>query len=608
MNVRLDPLLLATENKQTEELQSIKKNIAKGLIGHSEIISLAQSLEQEHNYVAAGNLYQLWIRNSPAPNKHFIVYNYAAVLQTQKQFEEAKTAYELCIHLDPGFGQAYVNLGLLHEKQGRSTEALATWILWVNRAKQSTSQQKKLLTVALNHIGRVQEDLKNYEQSLVALEESLLIDPDQPGVIQHWVHIRQKSCVWPLYKALPGISIETLRKYTSPLAMLAITEDPFEQLESSKSFVSRTYTDVKVKLCQGKVYVHEKLRVGYVSGDFREHAVGFLLPTYLDGHDKNIYELYAYDFSREDRSTLRSNLIKKFDYFRSITNMSDRQAAELILSDEIDILVDLHGISSGARPGIFSLRPAPKQGTYLGFIGPTGMPWIDFVIADEKVLPIELSKHFTEKPIYLNTSFIPSISYQTDVDVPTRKDLGIPEDAFVMGVFGNTYKITFEIFSVWMKLLRRLPNSILWLIDDNNFTTSNLRRQAGNSGIDVGRLIFTPRINHDKFCARLSLLDICLDTFPYNCGSTANDIIHADIPFVSMYGETMVSRMGLSLLSAHGATSNAVRSLVDYENKVIDYYVQKKAGVSCYKYNPNKNVRVDQAFNQLAFVDSTSIN
>jgi predicted O-linked N-acetylglucosamine transferase (SPINDLY family) len=236
------------------------------------------------------------------------------------------------------------------------------------------------------------------------------------------------------------------------------------------------------------------------------------------------------------------------------------------------VLIDLHGLSSGARPGIFALRPAPKQGTFLGFMGPTGMPWIDFVIADKNVLPEELTPFFTEKPLYVEGSFIPRVSYAEDAPVLTRQQLGLPDDAFVMASFGNTYKITPEMFATWMRLLHRLPNAVLWLIDDNEASTANLRARAEEASVDVSRLHFSPRTTHSEFCGRLKLADVFLDTYPYNCGSTANDVLNASIPLVSRYGKTLVSRMGFSLLQNGESNGNIAKSINAYYSAVVSLY------------------------------------
>ena len=222
------------------------------------------------------------------------------------------------------------------------------------------------------------------------------------------------------------------------------------------------------------------------------------------------------------------------------------------MADEIDVLIDLHGLSSGARPGIFALHPAPKQGTYLGFIGTTGMPWFDFVIADPFALPSESTHYFTEKPLYLNTSFIPVNKDINEIRTAKRSEYDLPDNAFIMAAFGNIYKITPEMFETWLKILKKIPRSILWLIDDNSATTRQLTQYALDHNADINRIVFTPRLAHNEYQARLQLADIFLDNSPYNCGSTSRDVLNAGVPLVTLSGKTMVSRMGGSILKNLG--------------------------------------------------------
>jgi hypothetical protein len=271
----------------------------------------------------------------------------------------------------------------------------------------------------------------------------------------------------------------------------------------------------------------------------------------------------------------------------------------MILADEIDILIDLHGLSSGARPGIFALHPAPKQGTYLGFMGPTGMPWCDFVIADRLALPDELSAYFTEKPLHIKGSYLPMVSYADNAPELTRAQVGLPENAFVMAAFGNTYKITPEMFSSWIRLLKRIPDALLWLVDDNEVSTQNLKAYAEANGIAPDRLIFSPRTVHLEFFARLKLADVYLDTYPYNCGSTSNDVIHAGVPLVTMYGKTLVSRMGLSLMTALGTASHATRTHAEYEDKVVELSIKKKAGMLTVAVPDSEPLRIGEALKSL---------
>lgn len=562
----------------------LKNDIQLGKMSLIDLMRHIQNLESLGEIKAAANLCALWINFAPADDKHYALFNYGGLLQGLGQFEDAQKAYESCIDLREDFPQAYINLGLMLEKTGRSLQALNTWLLLISRRYLNKPPPTEFLTMALNHVGRVQEILKNYAQAEEALEQSLLLDPKQPGVIQHWIHIRQKACQWPVYKSLPGIRLAELRRCTSPLAMLALTEDPAEQLSISQAFVARTYGFKEEFLFHGHSWKHDKIRVGYVSADFREHAVGFLLAPFLKGHSRDAYELYAYDYSREEATAVRAHLKNQFSYFQSIDRLSDRQAAELILHDEIDILIDLHGLSSGARPGIFALHPSPRQGTYLGFIGPTGMPWFDFVIADENVLPSELAYFFSEKPVHVEGSFLPMISNADESLHVSRQEVGLPENTFVMAALGNSYKITPEMFGSWMRLLQRIPNALLWLIDDNELGTRNLRAEALKMGINEERLFFMSRTTHVQFCARLKLADVYLDTYPYNCGSTSNDVIASGIPLVTRYGKTMVSRMGLSLLQSVQHLDLACPSLTEYEDKVLELYLKNKAGVAPARY------------------------
>lgn len=589
MNAPL-PLSLITGNMSPMQAdQDILDTLRKGEMPLSSLVQHAEQLQTQGHAQAASNLYALWLAHHQDPRQHLVWFNHGSLLQQLGQLPQAQNAYEQALELSPDFAQAHINLGLVYEKQGKTEHAITAWGRLTGQRYAKAPVASDMLTAALNHIGRVHENEKNYKQALEALEHSLLINPKQPGVIQHWVHIRQKACEWPVYKPLPQISQNEMMMATSPLAMLALTEDPLQQLLCSHAFVARTYGLKEEFLCQGKSYHHSKLRIGYVSGDIREHAVGFLLPTFLDSHDRDKYELYAYDFTADDRSELRRDLLTQFDHVRDVRKLTDRETAMAVLEDEIDVLIDLHGLSAGARPGIFALHPAPRQGTYIGFIGTTGMPWFDFVLADKTVLPQEEALYFTEKPLYLDGTFIPLTAPKAHLPEVKRTDVGLPENAFVMGAFGNVYKITPEMFASWMRLLDRIPEAVLWLIDDNPLTTANLRKHAQMANADLNRVIFSPRTGHDEFCARLKLCDVYLDTYPYNCGSTTNDVVQAGVPLVTKYGRTMVSRMGLSILSALNAASYAKHEICDYENTVYALW-QEPPQIQPYQNKKNHKI------------------
>jgi len=508
--------------------------------------------------------YKSWLETSSDPHRYMAWYNYGSLLQSIGQPQDAVIAYQHCLALQPRFPQALINLGLTLEKLGKRDEALQHWASLVSLRLLKDSPDADMLVLALNHIGRVQEDLKQYDLAEQALEQSLAIKPKQKGALQHWIHIRQKSCKWPVYKELPNITHNDMLMATSPLAMLALSDDPVQQLLTAFAFVERTYGLKEEFLSKDKHYHHERIRIGYVSGDLCVHAVGLLLPEFLEGHDRDEFEIYGYDFSPEDGTPHRTRLKQAFDHLRPIHALNDRQVAELVLSDEIDVLIDLHGLSSGARPGIFALHPAPKQGTYLGFIGTTGMPWFDFVVADKYVITDASQKYFTEKPLSLDLSFIPPSSHAPSTVAVTREQFGFKPDDFIMAAFGNVYKINEALFDCWTQAMMQIDNSVLWLIDDNPATTRELKRQAEIRRIDPNRIIFTPRASLADYLARIQLADVFLDSFPYNCGSTTRDVLNAGVPIVTMSGQTMVSRMTGSMLNAIGLKDLITTSPHDY--------------------------------------------
>lgn len=540
----------------------------KNALPLADLLTFADLLQTSGMADSALTLYETWTKNSSDPNKSLALFNYGSLLQSTGKTQEAEIIYRQCLAERQFFAQPCINLGLILERRGERNQAIEVWSNLLTAEAQSAQVAPDMQITTWNHIGRVREDLKQYQLAEVALIKSLALKPEQPGVIQHWVHIRQKACDWPIYHPLPGISYHQMLMATSPLAMLAHTQDPVQQLLTAHAFVGRTYSFKEEKLCEGRKYQHDRIRIGYVSGDLCVHAVGLLLAEMLEGHDRQKFEIYAYDFSLEDGTPHRQRLRQAIDTIRYVHALSDRQIAEVVLHDEIDVLIDLHGLSDGAKPGVFALHPAPLQGTYLGFIGTTGMPWFDFVITDAKAFPAELEPYFAEKPLRLKGSFIP---LTPDIDVQmtiTREQFGFAPDTFVMAAFGNSYKFNPESFTLWLDIVKAIPNSVLWLVDDNPGTTANLQAFIYQKNAPADRVVFTPRAHYDEYKQRLKLADVFLDTFPYNCGSTTNNVVQAGLPMVTMYGKTMVSRMGLSILSSMGLEKFCVDNAKDYKLRV----------------------------------------
>jgi predicted O-linked N-acetylglucosamine transferase (SPINDLY family) len=321
-------------------------------------------------------------------------------------------------------------------------------------------------------------------------------------------------------------------------------------------------------LAPGSGYRHAKLRIGFLSSDFCLHAVSLLTVELLELLDRERFELYGFCWSREDGSALRARVIKAFDRFVRIAGQDDATAAQLIREHEIDIVVDLQGITSGARPDILSWRPAPVQITYLGFPGPTGHPGIDYVIADHYLIPDAEKPFYTETPLYLPV-FQCSDRQRPVAALPSRQDCGLPEDAFVFCCFNNNYKFTPEMFGAWMRILVQTPGSVLWLLADNPWSKREVLARAAEHGVDPARLLFAPRVAPEQYLARYTAADLFLDAYPFNGGTTANDALWMGLPVLTRSGRTFASRMAGSLLTALDLPELITDTLAGYESRAV---------------------------------------
>ncbi len=550
--------------------QRLIENAKNDAVSITDMIREAEALKLNNDFERSKLLFETWLKHSSSPHKFVAWFNFGVILFAQGDKAYAKKAYESALQIKPDFFQAKINLGTTLEAEGDVDAALAIWEKIV--ADPVSVSTPEFLILSLNNIGRVREIRREYSAAEDALKKSLALNPKQQDVIHHLVHLRQKQCKWPVLDELPGVSQNQMLRSMSPLAMLAHTDDPGLQLLAAENFINRKLKCTEDHLCKGRKYQHTRLRIGYMSADLCAHAVGLLMPEIFEHHDKARFEIFVYDYGREVGPKIRQRFKNAIEHFRPISSLSDKQVADLVLADEIDILIDMHGLSAGTRPGVLALRPAPIQATYLGYIGTTAMPWIDYVIADPFSLPESLLPYFSEKPLYLETSFLPGDTQRDIGKAVTRAEVGLPEDAFVFASFNNTYKLNQEMFACWMQILGEVENSVLWTVDDNPWATDNLKQEAKKLGIDPARLIFSPRVPPEDFLARIPLADLFLDNYPYNAGSTANDVLWMGLPMLTLSGNSFVSRMAGSLMTAAGCDE-----LITYD---FDSYIQKAISLS----------------------------
>jgi predicted O-linked N-acetylglucosamine transferase (SPINDLY family) len=309
-----------------------------------------------------------------------------------------------------------------------------------------------------------------------------------------------------------------------------------------------------------------RLRVGYLSNDFHQHATAMLVAQVFELHDRERFEVRLYSYGTSDGSPMRARLEQAGDAFVDITGLSDLEAARLIRDDRIDLLVDLKGHTLNARTAIMAMRPAPVQVAYLGFPGTMGADFIDYVITDPVVTPAAMADGFSEKLAWMPDCYQPNDRRRQADPPPTRAACGLPEQGFVFCCFNQTYKIRPELFDVWCRLLAATPGSVLWLLNSNPQAGANLKREAAARGVDPARIVFAPLVPSHRNLARLAHADLFLDTLPVNAHTTASDALWSGVPLVTCPGDTFVGRVAASLLHAVGLSGLVADDLTQYES------------------------------------------
>lgn len=542
---------------------------AQGQLPIVELFAAAQQLSEAGHPDIAIHLYRAWLTYTVSPVSYAAQFNLAVLLSSTGAEAEAESAYRDALAHNPDFVEARLNLGTLLERLQRTDEALAIWRTVLEIGKPDDPAARAFHIQALNNLGRLLEILKDLPQAEAMLGRSLALDPKQRNVITHWVHLRQKQCKWPIYNNASGEELADLLDGTSALAMLGASGDPAQQLAAAQRYVDEKVLKDAPHLAPPLGYVHQRLRIGYLSSDFCSHAVSILTAELYGLHDRNKVEVFGFCWSHDDGSPLRARVIAGMDHHIRIGALSDEAAAHLIRSHEIDILVDLHGLTLNARHDILSYRPAPVQITWLGLPGPTALPEIDYVIADPFVLPPELEPFFTEKPLHMPQTFQINDRQRLIGPTPTRAACALPEDAFVFCCFNNNFKFGPELFDSWMRILTRVSGSVLWIVADHAEVRRNLHQRAEQMGVAAERVLFAGRVMPAEYLARYQVADLFLDTAPFNGGTTASDALWAGLPVLTCSGRTFSSRMAGSLLRASGLPELVTDTPEQYEELAV---------------------------------------
>ena len=544
---------------------------ASGSLDLFQLISVAEGLIAASKQSEAIALYRAWLKK-PVQNLEYAAYfNLGVLLADAGSQSEAEAAYRQAVHLKREFPQAQYNLGVQMEKQGRFDDAMAQWKSALDVESLQKPDQKDIRKLFYNGLGRLYDKFYRYEEAEEMLKQSLALDPRQGDALYHWLHARQKQCNWPIMRPLPAISVADMWEAASPLAILGMTDDPGRLLKTAATYTSKNVRQFERLAPFGHDYGHGKIRLGFVSGDLSMHAVSLLTVRLFELIDRDRFDVVAYSWSRKDDLPFRKRVVDAFDRYVDITDVPDDVAARMIRDDEIDVVIDLQGLTAGARYNIIGQGPAPYQIAWLGYPNCSAIPHVDYVLADTFIYPPELRPYFTEKPLYLADCFQVADDQRPQAVVDDPAKYGLPADKFVFCAFNNNYKITPEMFGSWMRILREVPDGILWLLRDNAWAEANMLSAARAYGVDPDRLFFAGRVTPVEYLARFGTADLFLDTFPYNAGTTANDALWAGLPIVTLSGRSYVSRMAGSLLHSAGLPELVTFTAQAYEEQAVAY-------------------------------------
>ena len=560
-----------------------------GQMSLPELLNQAGSLQAAGQAETAARLYETWLESSTSPLRHVAYFNWGTLLSAASKPEAAEAAYRQALQHQSGFAPALLNLGHLHERRAEVEPALA---LWAQVFEATPPAPEDLRLHALNNSARLLEMQHRYPQAEALMRRSLQTKPDQSDVIQHYVHIRQKQCAWPHDLPAGAVTPNQFLLGTSLLAMMGLSDDPALQLLCATRFVGeRVPKPPPVPMhvqAATQVKREGRIRIGYLSGDLHMHAVGLLTPELFELHDRSRFEVWGFCWTPESQQPQRQRILKALDHHVRLAGVDDHTAARLIAQSGIDVLVDLQGLTNGARPGILGHRAAPVQVSYLGLPGTSALPGVEWMIADRVVMPPELLPYCTEKPIYVSGCYQVSDRQREVAPLPQREAgrerYGLPKDAFVYCSFNNNHKFTAEMFAAWMRILAAVPSSVLWLLADNDTARENMLRAADAHGVARERLVFAPRVAPTEYLARFTLADLMLDTFPFNAGTTASDALWMGLPIVTRAGRTYISRMAASLLTAVGLPDLVTDKLADYEGLAVAIGRQPQRVVSYKRY------------------------
>lgn len=560
--------------------------------------------------------------------------NMGVALAEKKDFAGALNQYNQAIKLKPDYLEAYLNRGISLNKLKKYDEAIQDFNLVINKDQNNAK--------AFNNLGNVFKELKKFDQAINSYERAIKInnnffeaisnkadifdsqkkfkeslieldkiykkEPDFIGLIQKIISNKMSIFHWENYDEIKNITKKKLLNndiILDPLFIYYLFDDLRIQNNNSKNFIKKEFEDYKKIKISNKKKNNKKIKIGYFSGDFHNHPVMHIMSKIYKNHNRNKFEIYAFSHGPEKKNNVwKESVVGFFKEFYEIHEKSDEKIIELARKNEIDIAVDLSGLTKYHRTSLFYNRIAPIQINYLGYPGTSGLSSMDYILADRTVIRKSEEKYFTEKVCYFPKCYIPSsndITLKVSNNIFTRSKFNLPDNETVFCAFHNPHKINPEIFNTWVNILKKTEKSVLWIKSNNSDAQANLQKEAEKRGVNKNRIVFAKGVeNINDHIERLKLADIFLDTFPYNSHSTVYDYLRANLPMIIMEGNSFPSRVGSSIYSSLDLNELVAKNYTEYEDIAVKLSRNKERLLNL-KTKIKTLVKEDYLFNSKKF-------
>lgn len=542
----------------------------------NDLLGSVEKLKAAGENQRAADMYKTWIAfNADHPLLYAIYFNYGIVLKENADIAGAVTAFRDAIKTKPDFYPPYLNLGDLFENNGMIDRAVLEYSGLINAFSAVTRESVTYKVMGLRQLGRLLEGALVDGPAEDTLRQALDVNPEQYDVMSHWISLRMRQCKWPVLSEWEQVPKSKLIKGISSLSLSCYTDDPLFQLASAHHFnVNRVGRPSVIRSSRGDRFpakpAPKKLRIGYVSSDLREHAVGFSMTQIVELHNREKFEIFAYYCGIKRTDSTQARIMNNVDHWFDLNGLSDEQASLKIKEDEIDILIDLNGYTKDARTQVFSHRPAPIAVNWFGFPGTMGSPYHHYIIADPYIIPKGSEKYYTEKVVHLSCYQPNDRNRVVSTQTPSRENEGLPEGAFVYCCLNGMQKLTPIVFQRFIAILEQVPGSVLWLLSGGKETNERVIKAAGEKGIAAERLIFAEKKANPDHVARYPLADLFLDTFPYTSHTTGADSLWMGVPILTLPGRTFASRVCGSLVRAAGIPEMISKTPEEYVARAIE--------------------------------------